>query len=479
MIRIYLDWNVVSNFKRSEFSEIREFIAEHKDYLLFPFTPAHFNDLMKSYHPDNSLFYLDLENLEYLSENHLLQWGKDNIEIFFATPKEYFEREKNNEDIFSAMDFEKIINDLDSFELGGKMGTLMKSILKLQPTGIQITDENREMLSKMFPNITNNSSMWDLMMETIPFTKKLLQDKGYYKDLRKTINNSGLKLDENSGNWDVENVVKNINDILQEKKVNLTFREYIDMSFKDKKEPVNKYEYYTAAYLMLDMIGYKSDKLPKPTDNMQNIQTDGEHSFYAAFCDYFVVMDKKLKTKTKVLFNEFNIPTVVLSPEEFINIVKPKIHTPNTNTYFLIEASSIIKNGNMIREYDIDENAIESCVVKLPVFYFNFFNYVIWEYYPKENGVMITFKKVFENYSNFVFYTEIERLIDRVCLFFGNDNDDEFAEKKRKFVYGEKEVEFIWKFDIGLIKLERDIETRSPTLTYCYVLPEDVNNDIT
>ena len=477
MIRVYLDWSVVSNFKKPEFSEIRKFIAEHKDYLQFPFTPAHFKDLMKSYQPDNDLFNLDLENLEYLSEKHLLRWGKDNIEVLFATPKEYFETEKSAEDIFSAMDFEKIVNDLDSFEFGGKMGTLMKSMLKLAPSGIQITDENREMLNDMFPNIDNNSSMWDLMKDITPFTKNLLQNKEYYKNFRKTINEKGFKLDESFGNWEIEDVVKNINDFLQEKKTNLTFREYIDVCFKHKKEPVNRYEYYTSAYLMLDMIGYKSDKLPKPTDNMQNIQTDGEHSFYSAYCDYFVVMDKKLKTKTKVLFNEFNIATIVLSPEEFINTIKPKIHTLDENTFFLVEATNIIKNGTIVEQYDTDENGVESCAIQLHVFYFNFFNYAVWQYYPKENGIMITFEREFDNYSNFVFYTEVERLIDRVCSFFGNNNDNEFAEKKRKFVYEEEVPDFIWQFDKGFIKLEKDIKTRRPVLTYCCVLPKDDNDN--
>ena len=51
------------------------------------------------------------------------------------------------------------------------------------------------------------------------------------------------------------------------------------------------------------MIGLKSDNLPKPTDNMQNIQNDAEHSFYSTHCDYFVVIDKKLDNQNKVLLS--------------------------------------------------------------------------------------------------------------------------------------------------------------------------------
>jgi len=473
MIRIYLDWNIVSNFKKPEFSEIREFIAEHKDYLQFPFTPAHFKDLMKSYQPDNNLFDVDLENLEYLSEKHLLQWGKDNIEIFSATPKEYLEREKNNEDIFSAMDFEKIVNELDSFDFGGKIGTLFKSILESCSAGIQITDENREILNIMLPNISNESSMWDLVKDITPFAKQLHQDGIYYKELRKTINDKGFKLNKNSGNWEVTDVIKNIDDYLIKMKVSQNFCEYIDSCFKHKKEPANRYEYYTTAYLMLDMMGYKSDKLKKASNNMQNIQTDGEHSFYSAYCDYFVVMDKNLKTKTEVLFNKFNIPTIVISPNELIDTLKSKIHIPDTNIHFLIEASSIIRDGEVVEKQDIDENGVKAFVIQLPVFYFNFFNYAIYQYSPEHNISMLTFKRVFKNYSNFIFYTESEKLIDRICLFFGSNNDEDFAEKKREFVYGENKVEFFWKLDGVFIKLQKDEETLRPILTYYYILASD------
>ena len=470
MIRIYLDWNVISSYKREEFKEIRNFILQNKDILQFPYSPAHFKDLMKSYVPDNEYFNEDLSNLEYLSEKHLLRWGKDGIEVLFGTPKEYFEEEKNSEDIFSQMDVEKIFKDLDENDLGlGKMGTLMKSLFQLQPTGIEITDENRSMLQKMFPNITNNSSMWDLMKDITPFSQKLLQDRNYYKDFRKSIGDVGFKLETNSGNWSIDEVVKNIDDFLQKQNTKLTFLEYVDTCFKHKKEPVNRYEYFTTAYLLLDMIGYKSDKLPKQTDNMQNIQTDGEHSFYSAFCDYFVVMDKKLRIKTKVLFKEFNIPTIVLAPEELIFELNNKIHKFDNSKHFIDEALDLLKNENIVESYKAtDEINVDTFAFELPQFYFNFFNYAIYQSYPEQKGVVITFKKVFKNYSNFIYYTEVERLIDRVSSFFGYDDEKELAEKKKEFTFGDKELDFQWNFNGGLIKLEKDNDTKRPLLTYIF-----------
>lgn len=478
MIRVYLDWNVISNYKLQEFSVLREFVESHKEILQFPYSPAHFKDLMKSYRVDNKFFEDDLNNLDYLSERHLLRWGKDGIEVLSASPKEYFEVEKQNEDISSMMDIEKVFNDLDNDDFGiGKIGTLMKTLFQLQPSGIEITDENKEMIQKMFPNLTEFSSMWDVMKDVMPFGQKLLQEREYYKDFRKSIADKGFKLEANSGNWSVVDVIKKIDDFLQKQNTKLTFTEYVDTCFKHKKEPVNRFEYYTTAYLLLDMIGYKPDKLPKPTDNMQNIQNDAEHSFYSAHSDYFVAIDKNLRIKTEVLFKEFNIPTIVLTPNELLETLKSKIHVANTTENFVNEAFDLLLQENIVEKYvKSGEETVDTSFFELPIFYFNFFNYAVYQHYPEQNGFILTFKKLFKNYSSFIYYTEADRLIDRICKFYGIENQEEYLEKKKEFVYGDKEVNITWQFEGGLIILELDTETHRPILTYAVTIPKEQNS---
>lgn len=473
MIRIYLDWDVISKYKKDEFKEIREFILQHKDYLQFPYTPTHFKDLMKSYTPDNACFEQDLQNLDYLSENHYMAWGQNGLEVLFQQVHEYFEYVKQQEDIFSMMDIDNAISIFDNNEIGiGKIGNLLKTMLKQMPTGIDVNDESRELLQKMFPNLGNNSSMWDLMKGIAPFSKQLLTNGNYYKDLRKSINDKGFKLEQNSGNWIEEQVIKKIDDFLQAQTTKLTFRECVNTCFQHKKEPVNKFEYFTSAYLLLDMIGYKSDALKKPINNMQNIQNDSEHSFYAAHCDYFVVIDKKLAIKAKVLFREFNIPTKVISPSEFIYEIKSKIHVVKDD--FISEVYQFLSAGEYLEFTPKgDDMSADSYAFKLPLFYFNFFNYVILQKY-ENNAVAFTFRKVFKNYSSFVYYTESEIVIERINKYFGYDNDEAYKKNKKEFVYGEKPVKFVWKFDGGLIILEKETDTHRPILTY-FMVPHEPN----
>jgi len=267
MIRIYLDWNVISSLKKPEFQEIMRFIDEHKQCFQFPYSPAHFTDLMKSYKPDNEHFNTDLETLEYLSGKHHIRWEDDRVKPLFGKPKEFFEGVKDSEEKSDLLDMERIFNDIDNSldDIGiSKIGTMMKTLFEFQPSIIEITDENRDILKKMFPNLKSDSSMWDLMKEIGPFTQKLLNDGEYYKDFRYSLAEQGFKLDPNSGNWSYDKVIKNIDDFLLRLGTKMTYFEYVKTSLNHKKEPITQYDYYTTAYLLLDMIGYKTDKLPKP-----------------------------------------------------------------------------------------------------------------------------------------------------------------------------------------------------------------------
>lgn len=68
MIRVYLDWGAISTFK-TDHEAVIDFIKENKERFLFPHSPAHFNDLMKSFTPDNEKFKTDLENLIIFLKN--------------------------------------------------------------------------------------------------------------------------------------------------------------------------------------------------------------------------------------------------------------------------------------------------------------------------------------------------------------------------------------------------------------------------
>lgn len=74
-------------------------------------------------------------------------------------------------------------------------------------------------------------------------------------------------------------------------------------------------EYINLAANILEKIGYHREKVEKSRSRLHDVS----HIIYAAYCDTFVSMDKKLIHKTKAIYSMLEVPTKVLNLEEFIN----------------------------------------------------------------------------------------------------------------------------------------------------------------
>lgn len=467
MIRIYLDWNVISNLKRPEFRTLDDFLIRHKEQLLFPYSPAHFKDLMKSYSPDNLQFDSDLAKLQQLTGKHFLGLKDNYVVPLFGTPEEYFQYEiesLQNTDP-STYDFEKNVLDLDNLgaELGlDGFGSMIKRLLQSQMSEINVTEQNRSLLNTLFPNLSNGSNLWEFVKDYGFFTNSLLNNGSFYRNLRKGLGDHGFKLEPNAGNWSEDDVIRNIDEFLRS--INTTFRGYIESVLKINKLDENVYNFFTTAYLVLDMIGYKPDKLPKPTDNMQNIMTDADHAFYAAHCDYLVGLDKKQLLKSKVLYNEFKLPVKVLTPDQVIDEISNVIHSESDKTYFVDNVLEFYKKDKIVETIPpLEEGEPYSDAVKLERYYFDFFNYAIYSYYEAEDIMLITFKRVFKNYSRFVFYTEVEKAVDKICDYFADITDVDVLERK-KFVDADSNAQTTWQHEWGIVRLALDEHTRRPIL---------------
>lgn len=94
MKRIYLDWGVISNLKKAEYADLREFFLAHKDRLFFVYSPAHFDDLMRS--DGDPRQREDLNTLVSLVDDHLLAFDeKKLVKAYRAKPSDYNEGRKN------------------------------------------------------------------------------------------------------------------------------------------------------------------------------------------------------------------------------------------------------------------------------------------------------------------------------------------------------------------------------------------------
>jgi hypothetical protein len=416
MIRVYLDWNIISYLKLPEYLYIVDFINENKEHLLFLYSPAHFSDLMKSSqeHPN---FQKDLETLEWLCGKHHIRWENDNFAALFGTPSYFFEEIKHNVVDETAFDLEKQFQILEELSVDLPASKVLidnyKKNLQSTKFDLQLDETSRKVFEAFFPNLDLNASLWDVSKTFGLSAQAMINNKKIWLDLRKYIEESGGKLESNAGNWEKNEVITKVGDFL--KKISptpMSFYEYIQINYKDREKPSTLYELYQSAYLTLDLIGYKSDSLPKQTDSLMNITTDVEHSFLAQTCDIFVLEDKKMKAKTEALYHYFNIHTSVVSLEEMVLSIEKKLHDKSLVSpidimehiydMFLEEINPLI-DGTTVPFNKPLENKL-----------FNFFDFAHFEFEPNQSILIITFSKDEFKYSNFLYFTEKEYLLNQI-----------------------------------------------------------------
>ncbi len=77
-------------------------------------------------------------------------------------------------------------------------------------------------------------------------------------------------------------------------------------------EEVSQFDQIISPHLILNMLGYKSDKGLSKKDKLSNIMSDGRHLGYASFCNFFMSADRKLCAKAKAIFTNKNHGTKIL-----------------------------------------------------------------------------------------------------------------------------------------------------------------------
>lgn len=451
MRRVYLDWGVVSNLKKPEFAEVREFLLSHKGNLFFVYSPAHFEDAMRSKGDDRLL--QDIQTLESLVDNHLIAYNKNTAQPFLATPTEYY-RDNKDRNLDEVPDITQMLPKIsqDIPVVGG----LIKSFLSI-PFPIPDTARSNELVSMMLPDLPVSPTLSDVIHSSTLYMNKMLSDKDYYKSYRTAVRASGFKVDSNAGNWEANDVVPNITARMKSLGIDKSFEDFVMMGFGDKKN-VDDYKFFMAAYSILDMIGYKSDKLHKSSNAMNSVNTDAQHAYYAAFCDYFITQDAHLTSKALALYEEFGISTRILTPQNAIKELGEEIKD---------DLVSFIKE--QLIEDNIERREERSIIYKFTKRLLGIFTHCIR--YDEDDALILEFKLAFDNYSYFIFYDEAAIMVDAVTGYLGRPSNEEYEKARERIVAGDTGALIKWQGKGILLTLCADPERHRPELFVTVPLP--------
>ena len=415
MIRVYFDSDVINNIHAGNFPELSDCIVKNRSKLLIPFSQAHIYDKLPSREHDK--FWTDIDFISGFTDKKLLNYNKKSkfTRCEIASVREVFEAIDEGmkmRDEFSNFDnivefFTNTINELKEGNYGSD------SIINQE--GLELFNE--------FQNTVNNidkddNNYKDLIQEAMDRTQSIEKDPQVYKEHREAMWQD-FRLPSHFCDLDLASAIEQIDEKIQERTDHSNFLEFARVDLK-KEEMDDAFLHYIQCYTTLGNIGYHSDKIDvKRGKGFQNHLNDSMHSFFGAHSDYFVVLDKKLKAKTKLLYKVFNIRTQVVSPKEFIAELKVRLE----NNTSLEDVLGVIEQDQPI-DY-LFEEGIPKFLYRLKHYFLDYFTHVQIEKSTLTEPTKVLFSKQYANYSSVLFFEEFDSVIRMVNDFFNISNIDD------------------------------------------------------
>ena len=462
MRRIYLDWGVVSYLKKDEYAELRDLFLSNKDRLFFVYSSAHLEDLMKS--KGEPQFESDIRMLSDLAEDHLLDIDKGAVLPYRVTPEEFCQGYVDHST--------KLSQDIDSFLSAIEVASIpddntVHRIKANLNVAFPIPPEFRsnEVFARTLPNLPEYPTVRDVVESVRQFMCDMVMNPGAYKEYRRTIGDTGFKLEANAGNWEDDEAVEKINSFLKSQGIEMSFNDYVMQSFHGRKVSAN--EFFTAAYCILDMLGFHSDKLPKATNTIRSVTSDARHAYFAGFCDWFVTADKCLCHKAKALFSHFGVSTRVMNPKETVAAIREEIR-PWGQNYLLSYIGNEFIAEHIVERHDRENDSDADFVIyKFSRRFLGVFSHGIHYLYPN-GSTTLQFKLAFDNYSRFLFYDEVGMIVDTITRYFGLEGISDYESLRKKFVEGKTDVTISWRLDKGFVCVKNDEERLRPELYFVF-----------
>ncbi len=431
MIKVYLDWNVISGMKNNFFPEFTVLIKEKQKYLLV-FSPSHINDIAVSYSDDleqKKIIQTDLDYITELTDNLCLHTSKNKLKLDYFDPNDLLNQTLETNSTFQDLSIEGLTNIFDDPVFKDGLESISSIPIDYAFSQGFSNPQSKELLNQLFPGLKDDLTLGGFFKAFSKMNQEANNNEGY-KVIRDMVQMIGI----NSGHFSSD---KNPFEIIDEAKSKIGLRDSdINKYFKNNNTSPEWFGDISSAYLNLDMFGYKSDEIKvnkKTKKTMRNTLDDSFHTAYASNCDVYITNDNKNIFKTKAVYEKLNVKTKVLKPKEFIEYSRKNYFANGFHEHFYEVLSSFSKEFIKQR---FEGRSDEFLVYNSEIFIFNFFNKIIVPEYRKEGDPTFILSKNHPAKHYVIAYKEIEVLINYFYSVFDKD-----VNGKKEFVLEDIESE--------------------------------------
>jgi len=415
MIKVYLDWNVISQMKNHNCGPLLKILANKQKFLI-PYSTSHIGDIFSSYSNSQEQIIKIDEDLDYIScltDNLCIFNSKNEIVIEYYDPRELFQQRIDDKDLLNENFLDTLQGYYSENESTRAVGNHLIETLKRLPLNdvFKTSFENEESakhLERLFPGLKENQTMEGFFKGFLRMFKDL-NEGDRYKELRQIVQTgTGIKRDKI---FDAPNPYDLID------KSSMTFESQVS---NQKKYSPEWFDDITKEYLKLDMFGYQEDRIKIKNGRKQTFKNTTEDAFHTAFastCNFYITNDIRSYNKARHVYHKLNLNTLVLTVEEFIDYY---------NNFLTIDEAYLNLNIplELLKTNDYVESKIEGGIMRqyvVPFYFFNFFNRVIFLQLPEKNETIFLLSKVSPTNNKTTFRFEVINLVSLMNNLLGND----------------------------------------------------------
>lgn len=413
MIKVYLDWNVMSGMKNNNFPELTDIIINKEKFLLL-YSTSHIGDIFASIknhsEEEQKLIQEDLDYITKLTDDLCLVNNSKEVTLNAYEPGELLDDRIREAPLFENLSLDNLFSSIDADDQMFGIVNSMKNMIASIPLDLAFKEafenpESAEMLNKMFPGLKEDQTMNGFFKS---FSKMFhnMNETEDYKDLRNMVQQIGVNSGHFNENKKPFEVIDNAyNKIGVE---NSNFDKYFD---KTKNAP-EWFNDITNEYVKLDMHGFKADKVKvtdKEKNTFKNTTEDASHSAFASRCEFYITNDDKNYHKTKAVFQKLGVYTIVLKPNEFIQYYNSFLNVNNFDDHFRSIIDEIKRFENF-QEQRYESGEGFGWVNFTSQFFFNFFNKILIPN-PEVNEALFILGKESPSKSYIISQREIEAML--------------------------------------------------------------------
>jgi hypothetical protein len=415
MIKVYIDWNVMSQMKNGHYAELLE-ILKRKDQLAVVYSTSHISDILVSYNGEseqNKRLENDLTFIQELTDSRCAHLSEKEIKISALDPRELFEDRVQEKETFSENG--PLIDAMNMFEPGSIEYEAIKARVESplpEPIATLMNDPKMaEKFEELYPGLRDDPTLGNLVR--IGWLKnKALTETDQYKNLRIFLQ-QGLKLNKDKM-FAMSDPFKDVDKVHAD--LEQLTGTHIDDLVRNDNSP-DWFQDITHNYLLLDMHGYQQDKIrvdERNKDTMRNTIDDGLHAAFASTCDFYITNDSRSLNKTKQVYQKLALNTRVFTAVELVDFSKNSLMSSGPAAHLNVWLDLINQPGYI-------EEMVDGVVWRtyfLESYLFDYFNKVSVLFPPEEPVPVILLRK--EKPTNFRFITdfEIRSIINKLDIAF-------------------------------------------------------------